>query len=259
MSGATDQPGRARRVRVLTLLLGLGVAAGLSTGVSACGADDGADRSISGEQQEFRLPALPPPTEFASAVDHPSFPLHPGARWVYRARTSDGVETIRVSVERAPRVVAGITATVVRDRAFVDGVLTEDTHDWYAQDRAGNVWYLGEATVSYEPGAAPDHTGSWETGVDGARAGLLLPADPKVGDRYQQEYRRGVAEDRGEILALDATGQVPWGSFTHAIRTRDTTPLEPDLVEFKYYVSGVGVVLEEEDEDRLELIAYSPG
>jgi hypothetical protein len=86
-----------------------------------------------------------------------------------------------------------------------------------------------------------------------------MPAHPSVGDRYQQEHLSGVAEDRGEVMALDASGTVPWGAFTHAIRTRDTTPLEPDNTEYKYYVRGVGDVLEEEGDDRLELVSFTPG
>lgn len=223
--------------------------------VAGCGKDT-QDRAA---DEGYRLPPVPPASDFVGTVDHPYYPLDPGSSWVYRAETADGVETIRVSVLPQTRVVDGITATVVRDQAFVDDELIEDTYDWYAQDRDGNVWYLGEDTTAYQPGKEPDKTGSWEAGQDGARPGLVMPAVPEVGDRYQQEYRAGVAEDRGEILALDAAGEVPWGRFEGAVRTRDTTPLEPDLVEYKYYAEGVGTVLEEEEDDRLELISFTPG
>lgn len=230
--------------------------------LAACGADDGAKTpGVASTQHptEYRLPALPAPSSFAAVINHPYLPLTAGSRWVYRAKTADGLEEITVTVLPAPRVVAGVTATVVRDRVTLDGEVIELTYDWYAQDDDGNVWYLGEATRAYEPGEPPNAEGSWEAGIDNAHAGIAMPAHPEVGDRYQQELRPSVAEDRGEIVALDESGKVPWGSFAQAVRTKDTTPLEPDLVEFKYYAPGVGLVLEEEDEDRLELISYRPG
>ena len=232
--------------------LGLLAAAVLLT---ACGDDDASDRA----GKTYRLPELPSPSHFVDSIEHPYLPLRPGARWVYTSKTDDGTERTVVVVERGTRIVAGVTATVVHDRAYRDGELVEDTYDWFAQDDDGNVWYLGEDTTAYESGKAPSKEGSWEAGVKGAKPGLALPGTPTVGDRYQQEYRRGVAEDRGEVVALDTRGAVPWGSFTDAVRTRDTTPLEPDLVEFKYYVRDVGVVLEEEGDERVELISFRAG
>jgi hypothetical protein len=175
---------------------------------------------------------------------------------VYRGNSPDGVEEVTVTVTPETRVVDGVTATVVRDRSTIDGRLAEDTFDWFAQDDQGNVWYLGEATTSYEEDGSTSTEGSWEAGVHGASAGIIMPAIPKVGDRYQQEHMSGVAEDRAEIVALDASGKVPWGAFADAVRTRDTTPLEPDLTEHKFYVRGVGDVLELEGEERLELVSF---
>jgi len=220
-----------------------------------CGGDDGPKSSGTA----YRLPDFPAPEHFLGTIDHPYLPLHPGARWEYRAKTSDGVERTVVVVLRDKRLVDGVEATVVHDRAYLDGTLSEDTYDWFAQDDQGNVWYLGEDTTAYEAGKAPSKEGSWEAGKAGAKAGLAMPGTPVVGDRYQQEFQNGTAEDRGEIVALDAHGSVPWGAFTDAVRTRDTTPLEPDVVEHKYYVRDVGTVLEEEDGDRVELISFSPG
>lgn len=220
-----------------------------------CGHEHGQEAS----SKPFRLPALPAPAHFRATVDHPFLPLRPGARWVYLSKTADGTERTVVVVESRHRTVAGISATVVHDRAYLDGRLSEDTYDWFAQDDEGNVWYLGEDTHAYEPGKPPSTEGSWEAGVGGAQGGLALPGRPAVGDRYQQEHLAGTAEDRGEILALDAHGTVPWGAFRDAVRTRDTTPLEPDVVENKYYVRDVGTVLEEEGADRVELISFRPG
>ena len=223
--------------------------------LTACGNDDASGR----DAKAYRLPDFPSASHFVSDIEHPYLPLRPGARWVYTSVTEDGLERVVVVVERRTRVVAGVTATVVHDRAYLDGQLIEDTYDWFAQDDTGNVWYLGEATTAYEAGKAPSTVGSWEAGVDGAKAGIALPGTPTTGDRYQQEYRRGVAEDRGEVVALDGSGSVPWGAFKDAVKTRDTTPLEPDLVEFKYYARDVGTVLEEEGDERVELISFQPG
>jgi hypothetical protein len=228
----------------------LAVAFLLVPGLVACGGSD---------RPGFRQPERPAPRHFVEGVDHPFFPLRVGATWVYQARTAEGVEQITVTVLPDTRLVDGVLATQVHDRATLDGRLTEDTFDWYAQDDRGNVWYLGEATTAYDEDGSTSTEGSWESGVHGASAGIAMPAKPEVGDRYQQEHLSGVAEDRGEILALDAAGKVRWGAFSGAVRTRDTTPLEPDLVEYKYYVRDVGVVLEEEGDERLELVSYEPG
>jgi hypothetical protein len=234
-----------RPTRLLVVLV-LAVAPALTS----CG---GAD------EPDFRLPRMPSPAHFVQRVDHPFFPLLPGATWVYRGNSPDGVEQVTVTVTSDTRVVDGVTATVVRDSSTIDGRLDEDTFDWFAQDDRGNVWYLGEDTTSYDEDGSTDKAGSWESGVHGASGGIIMPADASVGDRYQQEHLPGVAEDRAEILALDASGTVPWGSFTDAIRTRDTTPLEPGNTEYKYYVRGIGDVLEEEGDERLELVSFTPG
>lgn len=231
----------------------------LLSSLLATGCDPDATAERDAAAAEYVLPEMPPPKDFVSDIEHPYLPLRPGARWVYRQVSPEGEERIVVTVLAVPRVVAGVTATVVHDRVTLDGRLVEDTYDWFAQDRTGNVWYLGEDTTAYAPGEAPSKEGSWEAGIDGAEAGIALPGRPRIGDRYQQEYLRGVAEDRGEVVDLDSAGTVPWGTFRDAIRTRDTTPLEPDLVEFKYYVRDVGNVLEESDGDRVELVSFRPG
>ena len=130
---------------------------------------------------------------------------------------------------------------------------------WYAQDAEGNIWYLGEDTTEYEDGELKDTEGSWEAGVDGARPGILLPADPKVGMTYRQEYYEGEAEDAAEVLSLDETANVPYGDFDHVLMTRDYTPLTPDLVEQKFYARGVGLVLAvtvSGGSDREELLTF---
>jgi hypothetical protein len=188
----------------------------------------------------------PDPRDFVASVDNPWFPLEPGTVWTYRATSSEGSETIVVTVTDRTRVVQGVPTTVVHDVVTdAKGRTVEDTFDWYAQDTAGNVWYFGEETTAYD-GKRASTEGSWQAGVDGAEAGLLMPAKPRVGDGYAQEYRAGVAEDRGRILALHERHQVPAGAYADVVQTEDTTPLEPGLVERKYYARGVGVILEED-------------
>jgi hypothetical protein len=134
----------------------------------------------------------------------------------------------------------------------------EDTFDWYAQDRWGNVWYLGEDTTEFEDGKPVTKAGSWEAGVDGAQPGILLPGDPQPGLAYRQEHYAGEAEDRAKVLSLDESVRVPYGSFDGALKTEDTTPLEPDVLEHKYYVKDVGPVLavNASGEGKEELLSF---
>ncbi|MGH2943105.1 MAG: hypothetical protein ACRDLN_10100, partial [Solirubrobacteraceae bacterium] len=185
------------------------------------------------------------PADFSTTIDNPYWPMAPGTRWVYRETTGDGPpnRVVVTVTDRTKRVAAGIVGRVVHDRVTRAGRLVEDTLDWYAQDAAGNVWYLGEATREYERGRVSSTAGSWEAGVDGAQAGVVVPAHPRVGMTYRQEHRPGEAEDRARVLALDERVQVPAGSFRRALMTRDWTPLEPDVVEHKLYARGTGPVL----------------
>jgi hypothetical protein len=170
--------------------------------------------------------------------------MRPGMRWVYRETDVDGSsQRVEVTVTRQTKRIQGIRATIVHDVVTDDGELVEDTYDWYAQDSEGNVWYLGENTKEYENGEVTTTAGSWEAGVDGAMAGVIMPGDPKVGMSYRQEHYEGEAEDRGEILSLDERVEVPFGSFTDVLMTKDTTPLEPEILEHKFYARGVGPVL----------------
>jgi hypothetical protein len=181
------------------------------------------------------------PADFSADVDHPYWPMAPGNRWVYE---EDGKQ-VEVTVTDRTRTIAGIEARVVHDVVTEDGQVVEDTFDWYARDRDGNLWYLGEDTTEFEDGKPVSKEGSWEAGVDGAQAGILLPARPEPGQAYRQEYYKGHAEDHAEVLSLDEAVDVPYGSFDTALMTEETTPLEPDVRERKYYVRDVGPVLAE--------------
>lgn len=202
------------------------------------------------------LHPFPGAGEFVSEIDNPYLPLEPGTQWVYESISTEGDERIVVTVTDRTREIDGVTATVVRDTVTQAGEVIEDTRDWYAQDADGNVWYLGEYSESYEDGKTSTE-GSWEAGKDGAKAGIVMLAHPKPGDAYQQEYYKGHAEDVGEVLGVDATASVPIGYFDTMVKTADYTPLEPDVLEQKYYAAGIGFVYEEMirgGDDRVGLV-----
>lgn len=198
------------------------------------------------------------PANFTTRIDNPFMPMRPGERRVYRETGEGAAVRIVVTVSNRTRVIAGVTARVVHDVASRSGRVVEDTYDWYAQDRRGNVWYLGEDTKAYDGGKVST-AGSWEAGRDGAQAGVAMPAHPRVGQRYRQEYYAGQAEDRGRVLGVREQVESPFGHFKGAVLTRDTTPLEPRLVEYKLYAKGVGNVLDvtvSGGRERAELVRY---
>ena len=184
------------------------------------------------------------PADFVAVVDNPYLPLEPGTKWVYEGEDDGEAERDVVEVLDETREIEGITATVVHDSVYVEGKLAEDTFDWYAQDKDGNVWYLGEDSHEYEDGKATSAKGSWEYGKDGALPGIAMPADPTVGDAYRQEYAAGEAEDMGEVLDVGVSKDIALGTYDDVVVTKDWNPLEPDVVEEKWYAAGVGVIYE---------------
>lgn len=189
---------------------------------------------------------------WAAGVDHPYLPLRSGATWVYEGTDDGEPERIEVVVTDERKRVMDVDAVVVRDRVWVDGELVEDTDDWFAQDRDGTVWYLGEDAKEYEDGEIVSTDGSWEAGLDGARPGIAMPARPRVGLEYAQERYEGEAEDRAEVIRVGG-GRVV---------TKEWNPLEPGTVEEKHYERGVGLVLEvvtEGGDGRVELVSHEPG
>lgn len=173
-------------------------------------------------------------------IDNKYLPLIPGTTKISNG-TSDGDPTRDVVVvTNDTKEILGITVRVVHDDGYVKGKHTETTNDWFAQDDNGNVWYMGEFTTDLSNKGS--HEGSWEAGVKGAKAGIVMEAEPKVGDTYNQEFAKGVAEDKGSVLSLNETVSVPYGSFSNVLKTKDFSPLEPDVVENKYYVQKIGEV-----------------
>ena len=192
-------------------------------------------------------PAIDPanfvsPAEIA-AHPNPLYPLIPGTTMNYRTVTATETTTTAITVTRETRVLLGVTCIVVRDTAKVNGALHEDTVDFFAQDRSGNVWYFGENTAEYVDGLINKIDGSWLAGVNGARPGIIMFAAPAVGKTYRQELLFTEAEDAAEIVALNESVTVPAGTYAHCLKTEEFTPIEPDALEFKYYAPGVGNVL----------------
>lgn len=210
------------------------------------------------ESGDVTLPDVSAATFNGDDIDNPYLPFPVGASWSYEVTTEEGVEEIEVAVTDETREIQGVTAVVVRDTVTLEGEVTEDTDDWYAQDSEGNVWYLGEETCVYEDGECVDTEGSWEWGVDGALPGIVMPADPAVdGEPYYQEYYVDHAEDLGEVVAVGQSVTVEPGSFDDCIKTHDTSTLETTMDEYKYYCRGIGVVLTEEGDETEELMEYS--
>ncbi len=174
------------------------------------------------------------------AQPNPFFPLIPGRTYVYR----NGAETVRTSITNQTKQILGVTVIVVNDVSKVNGLTTEDTEDWFAQDTQGNVWYFGEISRQFENGELVGIDGSWKTGVDGAQPGMIMKAAPQVGDVYRQEFALGDAEDMGEVLNRNGSATTPKASCNATcLVTKDFSPLEPDAIENKYYVPGVGLIL----------------
>ena len=177
-------------------------------------------------------------------IDNKYFPLKTGTIMIYNGTDEDGKSTSDIfTVTNDTKQIHGITTRVVNDSAFVEGDLVEPTADWYAQDDNGNVWYMGEFTTDLTNKKNP-HEGSWEAGVKGARAGIIMLAEPKVGDTYEQEFAKGEAEDKGTVLSLNENVSVPYGSFSNVLKTKDFSNLEPDIVENKYYAQNIGEIKE---------------
>lgn len=185
------------------------------------------------------------PADFTASITNPYWPMRPGAFFRFAGESDGEPETILVEVTRKKKVILGVACTEVRDRVFDgDGNLVEDTRDWYAQDREGSVWYFGEFAKEFEDGAVST-AGSWEAGVDGAKPGIVMFANPQPGAPYRQEYYPGVAEDFGQVVSLLESFTTGLGTFHNVVKTREFTPLEPGVSEFKYYAPGVGVIREE--------------
>jgi hypothetical protein len=208
----------------------------------AVGGVAGASRQRSNGLPEGDDPVHLNPADFSANIDSKRWPMRVGSKWVYRVVDTATGKAVRdvIKVTGETKTIAdGIEARVVSDVVSDHGKPVEVTKDWYAQDSKGNIWYFGEDTIEYHHGHASDN-GSWEAGVDGAMPGVALPAKPKVGMTYREEYSKGIAEDQSRVLALDAQAEVPAGHFKNVLMTEDFSPIEPDVSEIKFYAKGSG-------------------
>jgi len=248
-----NQPNATRRQKCLT----------------AAGDERDDARALCGRQFEARddvcddlgQAAYHPPvvaSNFVSAITNKYFPLQPGTTLIYRGKTDAGIERVVINVQHQTRKILGVECTQVRDTLSVDGEVVEDTLDWYAQDKQGNVWYFGESTQELEDGRAVTVEGSWQAGVDGASPGIVMKAHPASGDIYRQEFLLGSAEDLAEVVSLAGSASVSAAScHGTCVVTHEFTPVEPELNERKFYAPNVGFILEVDlrTGDRSELVA----
>ena len=202
------------------------------------------------EARFYVLPGINP-GDFVSFIDNPYLPLDPGTTFVYEAETADEFILNKITVTNETKEIIGVSCTIVYDVEWINNLLTEETYDWYAQDSSGNVWYFGEATTEYlydDTGVliGTSTEGSWEAGVDGATPGIVMLADPLPGISYRQEFYEGVAEDMAKVLRLNVSVSVDYGDFDDCLKTREWTPLNPGVIEHKYYAPGIGLVFIEE-------------
>ena len=226
--------------------------AGLALLAAACGSSGGGSSATTAAG-----PSPPPwemhgayapkvdPANFVATIDNRYFPLIPGTTFHYVGVKDGARQNDDMAVTHQTRQIAGITATVVRDTVSQGGKAIERTYDWYAQDRQGNVWYLGEDSLERHNGRLVRASDSWETGVNGAKPGIIVSGHPRPGDVYRQEYYPpGEALDQAHVLGLDAHQRVPAGSYRHLLTTEEWSPFEPQM-EQKFYAAGLGEVKEQ--------------
>ena len=225
---------------------------------SAAGPNTSASAPPSGAARKITDPYSPTidAAAFSTTIDNPYFPMTPGTRTIYEAHTPDGLQRTTTEVTRDTKTIMDVKTVVVHDTVSVNDKTVEDTLDWYAQDRDGNVWYFGEATKAIGEGGSADTAGSFESGVNGALPGIIMPAHPQVGDQYRQEYAKGVAEDTGEVVSLNGSETTPLtGPIGDLLVTKDADHLDPTAApENKFYARGIGLILTVEPEARDEAV-----
>ncbi|HEY6073578.1 MAG TPA: hypothetical protein VIV15_09350 [Anaerolineales bacterium] len=185
-----------------------------------------------------QLPAFSHPLQ----INNRYFPLVPGTTYVYEGMDEHKRSYEEFVVTGRTKTIMGVPTRVIRDTNWENGKIVELTFDWFAQDDAGNVWYFGEYSTQYKNGKVIGHEGSWTAGVNGARPGIVMKANPAVGDTYKQERAPGIAEDTAAVLSLNESLCVSLDCYTRVLKTKEFSPLEPDVVEHKYYAPGIGLI-----------------
>jgi hypothetical protein len=241
----------------------VGVAMAVALAASACGSGAGSSSSkqttspattpeapTSGTSAELSSKpqaglARIDPKNFTLPVDNPYFPLKPGTTYRHEGDKEGKPAVIVYTVTDQTKQILGVTNVVVVDKLYVNGRIEEIAHDWYAQDRQGNVWYFGETIKEYDAEGRPiPAKGAWQAGVDGAKPGIVMPAKPTVGQIFRPEFYKGKAEDRYKILDLSATVRTPHGVFSDVLVMSEQTRLEPGVLGLKYHARGFGQIKE---------------
>jgi hypothetical protein len=206
---------------------------------------------------------MPLPAVFSARVDNPWYPLRPGSVYVYQGMKDGKRSRDVLTVTHSIRRIDGVPCVVVDDRLYLEGALEERTTEWYSEDARGNVWYFGEKTAELDiRGHVTTTSGSWRSGVGGARPGVFMYARPRVGQAGRQELLKGQAEDRFRVLSLHASVRVPFVTSTQGLLTKEWTPLEPGVLDHKVYVRGIGDVLEmtvRGGSERAALVSFRRG
>jgi hypothetical protein len=201
--------------------------------------------------------------DFSAKVTNAWFPLRMGSVYRYRG-VKDGERSRELmTVTHRTRTIDGARTVVVSDLLYLRGKLEERTRDYYTQDPDGNVWYFGEDTAELDPnGQVKTREGSWHAGVDGAKPGIFMYARPRVSQSALQEFLQGHAEDHFQVLRRGVAVTVPFKAFGNALLTKEWTPLEPGVLDHKYYARGIGTVLEQTvkgGDERNELVSFIRG
>jgi hypothetical protein len=234
----------------------------LALAIPACGGGDDDDSSSATVGTTTQTQGTIDPANCSAGVDNPLLPLSPGDVKAFRGRerdedTGETVQTrgvMRVQGETA--VVGGFPVAVVEVKEYEDGALIERTLDYYSQCGDGSVWYVGEKVDDYEEGKVVGHEGQWQAGEEDAEPGLFMPAEPKVGESFEQERAPGVAEDRSTVVAVGVDVRTPAGAFSDCIKTKDFAPLDKHT-EFKFYCPDTGLVREQGPGLRFDLVRSS--
>ena len=196
------------------------------------------------------------PANFGGPIDNPYYPLTPGRTLVYEAQTASGLKRQVTATTHNTRVILGVTCVEVHDVIYINGEVAENTLDWFAQDKDGNVWYFGESTMEIVDGLIATVEGSFMAGVNGAKPGIIMEAHPALGDLFRQEFVLSQGEDTEEVVGLDESVTIALGTFEHCVHIKETPALEPAIIVHDFYAPGIGQVLDIEGppDERLELV-----
>jgi hypothetical protein len=255
-----SSPNPSLSIRAAVVLLAASAATGLVSATAAtASATSPTDASPAAPAQRAASSPVIDAANFTAVVDNPWYPLVPGTIFTYRGTKDDKAALVRYEVTHETATIDGVPCVVVHDTLTLDGTLAEQTVDWYTQDLQGNVWYFGEDTRTLDASGKVSSTeGTWQAGVDGALPGIFMPAEPRIGQSFQQEYLAGQAEDRFVVTQIGVPVTVPFGTFKDGMLTVEWTSLEPDVLSEKAYIKGTGEVKELDvagDNESLQLVS----